>query len=87
MGPSIALNIFGGVVRPFSPCRTSSRLTKHSAKLRSPMGDGEGRVFSHQNSGETPAQITGLPSAPFEFQPEQQTPILEDIELFDTATT
>ena len=84
--PSMARNIFGEEGRRFPPCRTSNRRTKHNAALCSPMGDGEGRAFSHQNSGEMPARIRALPNVPFGFQPKHQVPISKDIELPDAAT-
>ena len=84
--PSMARNIFGEEGRRFPPHRTSNRRTKRNAALRSPMGDGEGRAFSCQNSGKTPTQIRALPNVPFGFQPEHQVPIPEDIELPDAAT-
>ena len=85
LGPSMARNIFGEEGRRFPPRRTGRRLTKRNAALRSPFGDGEGRAFSRQNSGETPARIRALPNVPFGFQPEHQAPIPEDIELPDAA--
>ena len=86
LGPSKERHVFGGVARPFSPRRTRRRLSKRSAALRSPMGAGEGRAFSRQNNGATPARVRALPAAPFGIQPEHSATILDDIELADAAT-
>ena len=82
----MARNIFGEEGRRFPQRRTSNQRTKRNAALRSPMGDGEGRAFSRQNSGKTPARIRALPNLPFGFQPEHQAQIPEDIELPNAAT-
>ena len=86
LGPSKERHVFGGVARPFSPRRTRRQLSKRSAALRSPMGAGEGRAFSRQNNGATPARVRALPAAPFGIQPEHSATILDDIELADAAT-